>query len=377
MRIAIDARYLSAEYSGIGNYSENLLRRLVPADPENRYSIFVHDSFNRDLPLPDNAELIPCHARPVSVHTLTGFGAAVRATGADILHSFFPITPLFCRLPTIVTVHDLQALLAPGFTGRRPWPVQRGYDLFYRWVYPRSLRSARWLIAVSHATKRDMARIVPETRSNTLVIYEGVDPSYGEPIDETTVQEVAKRYDLPERFVLYIGSTRPNKNLPNMIRAFDRMRERYDDIRDVYFVLVVNADRFFDESRRLIKRLKLQKRMRVFQQVGEIEKRSFYARASALYFVTKNEGFGLPLLEAQASGLPALVADHASLPEIAAGSALLADPDSPGDIARRLRRVLTDSATRSNLVAAGRENVKRFDWNRAASQVRDMYHYLF
>lgn len=377
MRIAIDARYLSNEFTGIGYYSEHLAKHLIPSDPDNQYSVFVHESFERDLDLPDNAEVIPYHARPMSLNTLYEFGRAVNETGADLLHSFFPVTPQFLRIPSIVTVHDLQALRVPAFTGGRVYPVRKAYDLFYRWVYPSAIRRANYLISVSHATKLDVGRLNPQALAKTIVIYSGVDKSVGDRVGRADLQASREKYNLPPKFVLYLGSTRPNKNLPTMIRAFHRMQERFEETRDCYFVLVVNPDRFFEESHRLITKLRLQKRMRVYNQISELEKRCFYRMASGLFFVTKNEGFGIPLLEAQCAGLPVLAADHASLPEIANGTALLADPDDPTQIARRLRRLLTDDKLRERLIADGKENIERFSWNKAADAVREMYHHLF
>jgi len=376
MRIAIDARYLSGEFSGIGTYSESLLKRLVPADPDNQYCIFVHESFDRDFDVRDNAEIIPCAARPLSFYTLSGFRRAARETGADLLHSFFPVTPLFTRLPTIVTVHDLQPLQMPEFTARRFYLLRKAYDVFYRWIYPRSIKRAKYVVAVSHSTRRAIAELVPEARANTTVIYSGLDPSCGAPVDENTEGQVQEKYELPDRYVLYLGSTRPNKNLPNMIQAFSRMRERHEDMKDLYFVLVVSADRFFEDCRRAIRKHRLQKRMRVYQQISETEKRCFYARASALFFATKNEGFGLPLLEAQACGLPVLAANHGALPEIAHGSALLTDPDDLADMSRKLHAIVSDAALRQRLINAGRSNVARFQWEKTAEQIRQMYHYL-
>ena len=155
------------------------------------------------------------------------------------------------------------------------------------------------------------------------------------------------------------------------------MRERYDGVDDVFFVMVVTPDRFFDDARRQIKRLRLQKRMRIYRQISETEKRCFYARCLGLYFVSKNEGFGIPVLEAQACGVPALISNHASLPEIAGGGAFMVNPDDPEEIARRLRRMITDTDTRARVIEAGKRNVERFSWERAARQISDMYNYLF
>ena len=377
MRIAIDARYLSREFSGIATHSENVVRHVVSLDPDNQYIIFVHQSFNRALDLPDNAEVIQAPGRPVSLFTLFQMGRLVREVRADIFHALFPVTPLFLKVPTIVTVHDLQALVMPEFSGRRFYPLQKAYELFYHTVYPSSIRRARYLIAVSHATRREMAFLIPETMANTIVIYPGIDPDFGAPVDEETLRQTVARYMLPERFALYIGNTRPNKNLPGMIRAFARMIAERDGMEDLRFVLVVQEDRFFEESRRLIRRLALESRIRICGQISEVEKRCFYDRASALFLATRHEGFGHPLIEAQACGLPVLAGNHASLPEIANQTALLCDTQDERNMADNLFRILTDEPLRQRLIEGGRKNIQRFRWDECARNIVDMYHHLF
>ncbi len=377
MRIAIDARYLTREYSGIGNHSEHLVRRLTALDPDNQYTIFVHQSYDRELDLPDNSEIIHVPGRPVSLYSLFQMRGLIRECRADLLHSLFPILPLRLKIPAIITIHDLQPLVMREFSSRRIYPLRKAYEHFYRFVYPYAVRRARYIIAVSHTTRRELAALIPESRSNTIVIYPGVDPAVLEPVDEMTANQILTKMNLPDRYILYLGSTRPNKNLPNMIRAFWRLCARRKDMADMHLVLVLNEDRFFEDVRPLLERRRVRDQVRVFGQVSELEKRCLYERASALLFVTKYEGFGMPLIEAQAAGTPVLIADHGALPEVANGSALVTQPDSVVTISDDLYQILTDTELRAKLIARGRENVNRFDWDQTAQAILDMYHHLF
>ena len=117
------------------------------------------------------------------------------------------------RVPSIVTVHDLQPLLVPEFTGHRFFLLKRAYDIFYRWIYPRSIRNARWVTCDSHATKRDMWRLIPESRANSITIYPALEDGFAKSVEDNTIAEAQKKYELPERFIMYIGSTRPEQEL--------------------------------------------------------------------------------------------------------------------------------------------------------------------
>ena len=110
MRIALDARYLRGEYSGIGVYSEGLIKALGRLDQSNEYIVLVHSSFREDLELPDNFELLEDPARPVSTRTLGSLQSTLQRLEVDVLHSLFPLAPLLWRGKLAITIHDLQPL---------------------------------------------------------------------------------------------------------------------------------------------------------------------------------------------------------------------------------------------------------------------------
>ena len=375
--IGIDARYLDGGYSGIGNYSENLLQHLAQLESEKKFVVFVHSKFDRRLQLGPNFKVLHYPARPVSMKTLFDFSRVLKREGVELLHSLFPLAPVFYRGKRLVTVHDLQPFDDPEFTGRRSWILKKGYDYFYRVTYPAAIRRASWVVAVSNATRDALVRHFPEVEGKIIVVHEGLEASYLEPLKDPTIQLVLGRYALPEKYVLYVGSTRPNKNIPNMIRAFIAYCQREGAMGDLHFVMVLTKDRFFADAEKLIKRSGMESRFVFFERVTEEEKRVFYSRALALMFVTKTEGFGLPLLEAQASGTPVLAANHGALPEVAGGSAVLVNPDNPQTIASAMQRILEDEELRQRLIQAGHDNVKRFSWKTAAKRIHEIYSLLF
>jgi len=377
MRIVIDARYLNGEYSGIAEYSESFLTHLAAEDTENEYVVFVHSNYKRDLALGENFKVKTFDARPVSLATLFRFGSVVRREKPALLHSLFPLTPFFYRGPLLVTIYDLQALLVPEFTGHRPAPLRKAYDLFYWWTYPTAVRRARYIVTVSEATRRDIARVFPHHVDRAIVVHSGIDAEALAECPPDLLEQTRRRYSLPERYLLYIGSTRPNKNLPTMIRAYAHAIRDHEALRDISLVLVISPDRFFAESRRLIRTLGIGEHVQIHRNITDDEKKAFYHGSRALYLVTKFEGVGLPLLEAQACSVPVLAADHAALPEMGGDSALFVDPDDASAIAEGLRRILTDEPLRRDLVEKGKRNLKRFRWQKTVQTIAQIYNHLF
>ena len=380
MRIGIDARYLNGEYSGIACYSQNLLQALSAIDQENEYEIFIHPGYRKPLRLGENFKVRQFPARPVSLATMWKFGKVLNKLNLDLLHSHFPLAPVTFDGPLLVTVHDLQALTVPEFTARRNWLKEKAYNAFYHWAYPLTIKRANYVITDSKSTRTDVAHFFPRKLEETIVIHPGLEDFFWE--EPELEEQTVGKFSLPEDYVLYLGSTRPNKNLPRMIRAFAMLLRQAQEhpgtlLDRLNLVLVVHADRLFRECRQLIRKLKIQEQVKIFHDISEAEKRVFYRRCRALYFVTKHEGFGFPLLEAQACGAPVLASNHAALPEIAGDSALIVDPDSTKEIAEGLKRILLDEELRPQLIAAGRENAAQFKWARSSRRLLEIFNHLY
>lgn len=378
MKIFIDARYLRSNYSGIATYSELLLTAMGRLDHQNKYTVLIHSSYRGDLELPENFEIIEDDARPVSLRTIFSLHKVVESYEPDIFHSLMPLWPLALRKDyrTVVTIFDLQPILDPHFTSGRGAIKRRAYDIFYRLAYRQCFTWADYLIAISYATKRDVARCFPPAADNVLVIHPGYDAEETEPPTAEQIAVVQEKYDLPKRYILYLGSTRPNKNLNRMLEAYEELLRRHPEDKDLRWVMVLKPDRFFDPFFAAVRKKGLLRQVQIFEQVTELEKRVFYHNAQLLYFATMFEGFGLPVLEAQGNGLPVLASTHSALPEVAGKAAVFVDPEDVGAIADGLETALYDQDARKDIINRGFENVNRFSWDAAARETLNMYEHL-
>lgn len=375
MRIILDARYIKADFSGIGIYSGQMIEALARQDQSNEYIVMVHSSYRGELDLPGNFDVIEESARPVSLRTVGTLAHSLKKLNADVLHSLMPLAPLMWRNRLVVTVFDLQPLLDPQFTARRSLPKKIMYDGFYRFVYPACLRRADYILCISHSTKHDLLRHLPETGDKVLVIPPGIaEESFARP-DAEQVERVREKYGLPERYVLYLGSTRPNKNLLRMVEAFEQFLARHPEHDDLHFVMILKPDRFFDPLFAEIRQRGLLRRVQIHEQVTEAEKQVFLSEADLLYFATKFEGFGLPVLEAQALGVPVLVSRHSALPEVAGKHAIYCSADDTESMVHALEQA-QDSDIRQGLIENGPANARRFSWQDTAKEILDMYQHL-
>jgi glycosyltransferase involved in cell wall biosynthesis len=376
MRIVIDARYLTREYSGIRMFSERLLEHLALQDQSNEYFCLVQPDYSRPIALGENFHLIRYKAKPLSLKTIFSLHRVVRDLKPDFFHTLFPLMPVFFKGKLLVNVHDLQPLVMKEWSGHRILPLKKIYDLFYWWIYPHTFHKASWIIAVSQATKDALSEIMPELAEKTIVIHSGIEPDTGELQNENIMETIRQRYDIPPRYILYVGSTRPNKNIPAMLEAFARLKDIDPGLTDVVFVLVLTKDRFLADIKRVIRERRIGSSVRILEPVGQEEKQALYHNAQLLFFATKFEGFGFPLLEAQTYGAPVVAANCHALPEVAGDSAYLVDPDDNEALTHALKEVITNQTLREDLISKGKQNILKFSWERTASQVLEIYQHL-
>jgi len=240
----------------------------------------------------------------------------------------------------------------------------------------RALARADRILAVSHFSKRELARVFGIPEPKIEVIYNALDERFiREPLP-ADADRILERHAVNYPFVLYAGNIKPQKNLARLIEAFAVAKT---DLRDhpelSRLKLLVIGDELskHPDLRRAVVRSRVRENVRFLGFVPYPVLRVFYSRAKAFVFPSLHEGFGLPPLEAMAHGTPVLTSNVSSLPEVFSQAALLVNPENVFDIARGIRQILTEGVLREALVRRGYELIHRFSWERSAQQVRDVY----
>jgi len=280
------------------------------------------------------------------------------------------------RTKLILTVHDLSFERYPETFSlkRRVW---------HSFINPKKIcRQADKIIAVSNSTKSDIISLynLPGGRKSkkVQVIHSAIDNKF-KPIDrnDPKLLSVKERYKLPYKFILYLGTIEPRKNIVGVIRAFDQLQKeahRTDDKEIQKYILVIAGSKGWkqDEIYREIADATFVKHIQVAKFVEEEDKEYFLNLASLFVYPSFFEGFGFPPLEAMASGVPVISSNSSSLPEIVGDGGIMVDPDKPDEIFRAMKEILKNKELKEELIRKGLEKSKEFDWKKTAREFLDI-----
>jgi len=370
MLIGIDAsRALRAQRTGTENYSWQLIRHLLALGSGHRFRLYSpqpppaglfdlpgkaasHSQFElRAIPLPR----LWTHAR---------LSVEVTAHAPDVLFVPSHVLPVLHPRRSVVTVHDL---------GYRYFPeAHRTLDRVYLDLSTRfNARSAAHVLADSQATKDDLVRFTGVAANRVTVVHLGRDETLAPVDNPQRIADVQQRLGLRQQgepaalAIVYVGTLQPRKNLVRLVDAFALARQQRPDLQ---LVLAGKRGWLADPIFERVAALGLQGAVRFPGFVTDADLPALLSSALCFAFPSLHEGFGFPVLEAQACGAPVLAANSSSLPEVAGDGALLVDPLDTSAIAAGLLRLAEDDTLRCRLRAAGFVNLRRFSWQRCAEE---------
>ena len=375
MRIGIDIRTLNPQSpTGIGKYIYSLLQHFVQLDGENTYDVYYPFRSNSSSWIRKNlGDSFAAHMGWVpeflsaekfnDLWLRRYLPARIKKDRIDVFHGPSYLLPEEGNVKRIVTIHDLSPVLFPSmYEGITSNAIVRRTK--------NAVEQADAVIADSEHTRRDIIELYHTPPDKVRTIYLGIDERYSGPVEEGYVQEVREKYDLPEDFILHVGSYHPRKNTEVILRALSNLRKRGKVVR---LVLSGKKTRYFSRIQELVRDLQLEKFVKFMGYIPDEQVHALYSCAKALVYPSLYEGFCLPMIEAMASGLPCIVANTACLPEVAGEAVILVDPNSPENIADAIIRVLENHEVREELSKAGYERSKKFSWKKAASETLDLY----
>ena len=357
--------------AGVSRYTRNLTKALLAID-NNSYVIFSNSSV-RDNPYKyaKNAEFVRTSlptsrtsARVLWEQFSLPLHSALRQL--DIVHSFLNVVPLLSTAAQVVTIHDLSYLTTP-------WahPLQR--KLFLRVMSKRSAHIAGAVLADSKATKADIANIFRVPDEKIWVVYPGLEPDMRPATSRSEIEQFRARKGLPERFILYLGTLEPRKNVDNLIRAFGRIRR--SGIYDGELVIAGARGWGFQTIESTIETESLGSSVHLVGYVDRAEQPLWYDAAQVFAYPSAYEGFGMPVLEAMACGTPVVTSCVSSLPELVGDAGLTVDPNSVDGIADALARLVNSASLRDEYRERGIARASHFSWEIAAARCLKAYDY--
>lgn len=361
MRVLINALQ-AGNLSGTGRYTEELVRLLIG----DRKGVEVHAAWPESVPRgfapPEFLHRVPVHGVAGRLRfDQWGIQRLAQRLGVELIHYPANIGALRARGRTVLTVHDLSFYQNPAW-------FRWNRALYYRSAVRRSVAWAAHIITDSEASACDLGRYLGFPRERISVIPLGVDAAFTDravPADEILRQ----RLQLPNPFLLFVGTLEPRKNIVRLVQAFDRVAP------GMPHDLVLVGRRGWKNGALDAALTSAAHRNRIhlpgFVADGDLP--GLLRLADGFVYPSLCEGFGLPPLEAMACGTPVLTSAASSLPEVTGGAALLVAPECIEAIAEGLLQLIEDTALRENLRAAGLARAAEFTWSRTAEATRAAY----
>jgi glycosyltransferase involved in cell wall biosynthesis len=356
--VLIDAR--KARDFGIGRYVVGLITALARAG-ELELSAVVR---------PGDAELLPRSVKPLfsasapySLAELLAVRSAIVRAKPALFHAPHYVVPLFPPAATVVTIHDLMHVSRPEHASLPKRAYATG-------MLRRAVRLAARIVTVSEATGHELAAFDPRAERKTVVIPNGVDGRFRPDIPAAERDRVRRAHRVKGPFLLFLGNDKPHKNLEGLLDAFGAVRTTHEEIR---LVLAGGASgRAGTRGLRIAER-KLSAHVLDLGIVPDEDVPALLAEATALVQPSLAEGFGLPVLEAQAVGTPVACSNRGGLPEAAGDAAVFFDPEDRPAIASAIRTVLGDEELRASLRSKGLSRAAAFSWDRVAARTAEVY----
>ncbi len=367
LHVALNAHLLSGQDSyrsaGVHQYILHLLRHLGGVDDGVHVTALLGSEAlepatdlvllrsHRDTSRPSARVLWEQLTQPRVLHRIE----------ADLVHGPVFIGPLIAPCPIVTTIHDLSFIRFPR--------LFRPANRLYLTIMTRlSAHRARRLIAVSEHAASESVGLLGVPRDKVTVVYHGVDAAF-RPLPAAEVRAFRERQGLPERFLLFVGTLEPRKNLHRLIKAFARIYNGRDKL-----ALVGGKGWLYDDLFADVEELGLSEAVLFPGYVPKEELPLWYNATTAFVYPSLYEGFGMPVTEAQACGTPVLTSNTSSLPEAAGEAALFIDPHDTESIAAGLKQLLDDDNLREQLREHGLRHARTFNWTRTARETIEVYH---
>jgi glycosyltransferase involved in cell wall biosynthesis len=362
--IGFDATPLVGDRSGVGNYTGYLLAAVMERRPEWRYLLYSNQPLQG---------LEPALGRAIQVDSYFGrsrwlwmqlrLPGIVARSSPDLCHFTNSMAPLRRGRPYVLSIYDASLYL---YSQYHP----RARILAVRLLLPIVARRAAAIITLSHSARQDLLRVLKLRPENVHVVHGAAADRFHPVTDPAVLGRVRAAYDLPEEFILYVGTVEPRKNLLRLVRALALLRRRG---RPMTLVLGGPWGWAMEDFGHQVKALGLRDQVRVLGYLPIEDLPALYSLATVFAFPSLYEGFGLPPIEAMACGAPVLTSNNSSLSEICADAAYLVEPTDEEGIADGLSVLLDNPDLRHELGRRGLARAADFSWERSAEDTIAVY----
>ena len=370
MKIGFDAKRAFNNAAGLGNFSRSTIATLAYQYPNDSYFLF-HPGNTKPLFIApeDSTEIQPdgfwWKTFPNAWRSFR-IASKAKELNLDIYHGLsheLPVGIEYTGIKSVVTIHDLIYIRYPKYFHT----IDRS---IYNQKFRHACRVATWIHAISAQTKRDLISFFEIPEEKIKVIYQAINPLFYKVCTEEQKFSIRGKYQLPEQFLLNVGTIEPRKNLVGLLQGMLSAKTVLP------LVVIGKPTGYMREVQQLLSEHTTELKVFFLSEVNDIELHVLYQSAVAMIYPSLFEGFGLPVAEAQASGCPVITSNNSSLPEVGGDAALYIDPQQPEEIGQAIQNLLDEPDLRESLIARGTVNAQRFTTANYARQLKKLYNSL-
>ncbi len=374
MNIGIDAYPLVKKpKSGIGYFTENLLCSLLQMDKVNQYILYNTLGARINLSFPNLRTAQPSGSNFTNkFSTLWTLFAARKQLIKDKVDIFWGtqgamLPSLPGNIKTVFTVYDLTFYLYPETMSVDHYLVQK---IFFK----KAVLNSDKIISISQSTADDLQKFFPNKKiMDKIHIIYGSTGDNLKTVDRCSAEKyISNFFNIEKKFILFIGTIEPRKNIEGLLKAFKVLRVKYN----ISHELILAGAKGWKTKNiyKVYNSLGFSKsEVKFLGYVSEENLLNLYCAADLLVMPSFYEGFGLPPLEAMSCGVPVVASNISIFKEVLSDAALLADPEDSSDIAEKIYSIITNEVLRSSLINKGYERAKMFSWRRSAGQLKYIF----
>lgn len=372
MRIGFDGKRAVQNFTGLGNYSRYIVDILCQFGPENEFVLYApkkRENKRLDKLTKQYQQLQLSYPTTSSwkkfssLWRVWGVTRQLEKEKIDIFHGLSNELPLNIHqseVKSIVTIHDLIFLRYPQYYHSIDRKI-------YTYKFRKACENADKIIAISECTKRDIIEFFRIPADKIEVVYQGCDPSFIHPVAEEKKREVRAKYQLPDHYILNVGSIEERKNALSAVQALMMLPEQ------IHLVIVGRHTEYTDKVEHFIKENKLEERVHIISNVPFDDLPAFYQLAEIFVYPSRFEGFGIPIIEALYSGIPVVAATGSCLEEAGGPDSIYVHPDDIKGMADAFKQIYTDPERKKNMIEKGHSFAKRFSEEKQAEEILNIY----
>lgn len=369
MKIGFDGKRATQNFTGLGNYSRYVLKILAKYYPENQYSVFAPTANQKNSDFLEHPSIQFHKPKKQLIKTLWRSIEIVKdlkKEKIDLFHGLSNEIPIGLKkagIPSVVTIHDLIF-----------WRYSHYYPFFDRKIYEFKVRyackHADKIIAVSEQTKKDLISFFNVDESRIEVIYQNCDPIFLAKVSEEEKARIRFAYNLPEEFLLNVGTIETRKNSLLIVEALKKLKD------NIHLVIIGRETPYTQEVRKFIADNNLKNRVHFLKNVSFHDLPGIYQQARIFIYPSEFEGFGIPIVEALSSGIPVVAAKGSCLEEAGGQNSVYVDPNDSNELADQINLILNNSKKRELMIRSGFEHIKNFADKKIADKLFNLYQNL-